>query len=722
MASSVSTSKKYDVIIYGGTASGVGAAISAAREGAKVALIEWSPTFGGMFSNGISFTDIGIAPMENIQGFPNKDWCDPNKLSSGIFEEFKQKIVSYYGASENSSDGMRFEPHVGAQLILELIEAEENIDYQTKSDFVSVGQVDGKVQNIGINYNGESQIIKLSEHGYLIDATDCGDLAIATGCEYWLGREGQNETGETFAGKIYWDEYSASNNGKYRFLKTDDQMTTHEGDDRIQAYAYMMTIKDYGGPAPNLLTSPPENYDPSNYNDGAPFDQTWTIKNGWMQNNKYEVNVHPKGSDLQEANYNYDSGDRAVINQKYKNHALGYLYYIQNELGLTQYGLATDEYTDNGNMPYRLYVRESRRVKGYYRFNESDATPFLMNEASDGTLSGVFSSSTKRPPVHSDSIGIVSYAMDSHAVTKYPEYLANNPSSPTKGEGEFYISSITGPGNVPVRCLIPKTGPSNILVTTAVSATHVGYGCLRMEPVRMDMGQAAGCYAAIAVSENKDNNELIVNSELDQDFLLELQSRLVGSNQNQKLFFYNDVNPGMDEYEAIQFLSIWEIFTGYDGYLFNPINEINRAEFVKIISIAANLVSDLIPAPDNRVYPGFGDVNDNDWFAPYVKEAYKDGYINGNPDGTFRPGDTINRAEMATILSRVFGFTPLNDNPLPFTDVPVDQWYYEATKSVYDRNIMEGVTNTLFKPGNNVDRGNAAQAIYLSMKYVRDNS
>lgn len=720
----IKTNFEYDVIVYDGNAAGVGAAITAARKGLNVALIGTSKYFGGMISNGVSKTDIGIAPLKDKIGFPYKDWGDKTKLSNGLFDEIRLNIESYYNSQNiDSQSGFIYEPKVAQAVIMEMINTEDKIDFLNECELIGVGSMSNKIQSISISSKeGQNIIVKLRNNGFMIDCSDCGDVANVAGCEYWIGRESRQETGEIFAGKIFWDEYAAGNENYFGFVVDDNNLWS--GDSKIQAYAYLMCIKDYGEKAPNLMTTPPNGYDKNNYEIGVPIEETWTFVSGKLPNNKYEVNVHPKGSDLQEINYTYATGDRESINQAYKDHALGYIYYIQNELGYQNLGLADDEYIENSNFPTRLYVRESRRIKGFYQFNMSDATPFEFIVSQDGKLSGTYKlysdEETKRPPTHDDSIGIVSYAMDSHAVTKYMDYRQNDPTIRTKGEGEFYGSALTGPGNIPLRILVPKTGPSNLLVGTAISATHVGYGTLRMEPNRVNMGQACASLANISINNDFTRNDIIVNSNIKPEVLRSVQLDLINE-FNTKIFYYSDVDTDYYANESIQMMSVWSIFSGFDNYEFKPSQLTNRAEFVKIISVIMDKFTDKLPSPVTRPYEDFSDVNESSWYYKYVRQAFENSLIDGFPDGTFKPEKNINLAETSKIVCILFGFSPLNNEPLPFSDIDAGDWFYDYIKALYDRGIIHGQIidgKNKILPSSVINRAEACRINYESIMQI----
>jgi hypothetical protein len=200
------------------------------------------------------------------------------------------------------------------------------------------------------------------------------------------------------------------------------------------------------------------------------WDKSWAVSSGKLPNGKFEVNQHPQGSDLQEVNYAYPTADydeRRRIEKLYRDHALGYLYYVQTVEGKKNIGLSDDDYRDNNGWPALLYIREARRF-------EADQT---LDEADIDRAREVF---------RANAIGIGDYPMDSHAVQEKTDWSTDD-----MGEGEFYLPQYTPWHQVPYQIMIPR-GVENVFTPTAVSATHVAYGTVRLEPVRMHFGEACG--------------------------------------------------------------------------------------------------------------------------------------------------------------------------------------------------------------------------------------
>lgn len=635
----------YDVVVVGGTSSGAAAAISAGRMGVNVALIEETNRLGGMLTNGLSVTDLGN---------PGIDICN-FKASSGIFEEFRQRVKNYYHNHPTlkndpvvkndcwAREGLKYEPRVALEIIQRMIGETPNITIYYNS-WPILAFKEGK-EIVGVVIENEAGETRPLRAQVFIDATDSGDLAALAGAEFMVGREPRTAE-EPHAGVIYYDIVH-------------DQLlpgSTGETDSRIQAYSYFMTLKDYGLGADKTIPKPPD-YSPEKYRLSSPWSETWAATSGPLPNGKFEVNQHPFGTDLPEENYSYPTAsreERKKTEEVYKNHALGYLYFLQTERGLKNLGLAKDEYPENGNFPLKLYVREGRRILGEYLMKENDISP-----APGGT----------RATLKPNSIAIGDYPMDSHATQ-----LKKDPSAPHRGEGEFWLYRQTRPYQIPFGVIIPKE-IDGLLVPLVVSATHVAYGSLRMEPMRMSLGQAAGTTAALTVK----NNILPRQVKVEQ-----LQEELL--NQKQILFYYNDIPLDHWAFKNIQLMALKGIMTGYPDYSFGLGKRVTRAEMATVLVRAFDLPK---VRPEN---PTFTDVPKSHWAYEYIETLYQDGITKGCATSPLRycPEDQVNRAQTAVFLVRALGLTPY-DNPNPtFTDVPKTHWAYPFVERLYEQGLTKG--------------------------------
>lgn len=530
-AISVSAEERTDVIVVSGSSAGVAAAIAAGRQGVRVVVIEETPTLGGLLSNGLSNTDLR----------------SPGG-SSGIFEEFRLRVQNYYHEHDPDDpayklvpfarEGFRYEPHVADQIFKQIVAEIPSIHVYYQRIVTHVLKIDNRVTGVVTeDIHGGHPITFAAP--VTIDATQEGDLLPLAGAAFRLGREARSLE-EPHAGKIY--------------MTLDGEIFgSGEGDDKIQAYAMLITIKDYGPSADKTIATPP-NYDAKNYAPDKP-EATFWHRGGLLPNHKAEVNETLDGTDavdLADLNREYINGsraDRRRVWEKYRDYTLGYLYFRQTAMGEKNLGLADDEYVDNRNLPYILYAREGRRLEGTCMFTERDAV----------RVPGF-----ARPQLQKHSIAVGDWSIDSHAVAR---------------DGEGYINltahadpwKASAPYQAPYGVMVPKE-VDGLLVPAAVSATHVGFQVLRLEPIRVSMGQAAGDAAALCVKRQIQPRDVPVP---------ELQDMLV--DEGNSLFYYTDVPPANPYFKAIQKLSQAGAVEGFDDYSFRPDAPTTKGALAKII-------------------------------------------------------------------------------------------------------------------------------------------
>jgi hypothetical protein len=543
----------YDVVVVQASSGGAAAAIEAARRSLHVALIEPTTRLGGMPVNGLSATDLRRP-----------------EHASGFVVRFFDRVRALYQAEGIRATGREYEPRIAHQAMKSLLYEPLGLTIfrrarlvqvftrsaaseQDDSDIGNSSQADQEMQREAVSPNfplrnplslsdAASRLapprrrvdaILVEELGVdglptgrrarfrarvFIDATDCGDLAAWAGAPFRLGREARTSQ-EPHAGVIYYD--------RAHDLRLPG--STGKGDRRIQSYAYLLVVKDYGSGADKTLPRPP-GYRKEDFTHSPAWKESWAVTSGKMPNGKYELNQHPQGNDLQEINYDYPTDDyreRAHIEKLYRDHVLGYLYYIQTELGQKQLGLPDDEYRDSGGFPSLLYVRTGRRILGEQLPLESDIA---------------FARRFFRP----ESIGIGDYPMDSHAVRPKTDWA-----TPDMGEGEWWLYQYTPWHQLPLGILVPQR-LDNVFVTTAVSSTHVSFGTYRLEPVRMAFGQAAGIAAALCIRYHLTAREVPAREV--QDDLLPHPANPFGD-PNVLLYYLSDVPSGSQHYRAIQYLS-----------------------------------------------------------------------------------------------------------------------------------------------------------------------
>ena len=449
---------KADVVVYAGTPAGITAAIAAAREGRTVSLVELNNRVGGMVSGGLTNTDIG------------QRWT-----VGGLAEEFLTRAVGYYkdkyGADSPQyiacKNGRKYEPHV-AELIFEQMLAEQpKIKVWKRHRYHSVALDGAKILSMTAE-DPESKKKVTFEGEVFIDASYTGDLMAGALVPYRVGRESRAEFGESLAG-----------------VSKGPDSVVGTGDHRTQAYNYRVSIT--GTTANRVLFPKPGNYDPEPWREKfeekivsgkmTKFLDLYISKAG--ANDKRDSNWN----DLVGGNEGYAEGDwetRAKIEAKHRDYFLSMLYYLQNDPALPEsfredaknWGLPKDEFADTGHFPFQLYIRESRRMLGKYILREQDLTE--NRQKADGICAG-------------------NYGIDCHGV----QFIMVN----GKRLIERTRHRSVDPYDIPYSSLVPIE-PGNLIVPVCISATHVAYCSLRMEPVYMMIGHAAGKAAHLAV-ENK---------------------------------------------------------------------------------------------------------------------------------------------------------------------------------------------------------------------------
>lgn len=499
---------KADIIVYGGTSAAVTAAVAVSRMGKSVIIVSPDKHLGGMTSSGLGFTDTG-----------NKT------VIGGLAREFYQHIYQHYKAPESwkwqkqseygnvgqgnpAIDGENrtmwiFEPHA----------AEESFEKMIREADIEVFRDEWLNRETGIEKKNGSiiSIETLSGKKYIgkvfIDATYEGDLMAAAGVKYTVGREANNVYNEHFNGvqkgvyhhdhyfKVNVDAYKIPGNpssGILPLVSADAPGDNGTGDKKIQAYCYRLCMTKV--PENRVTITKPAGYDSARYELlGRVSEKGWTEffnKHDPVPNLKTDVNNHgPVGFDNIGMNWDYPEASYERRKEILKEHELyqkGLVYFISTDKripaevreNMKQWGLAKDEFTDNNNWPYNIYVRESRRMLGEFVMTENEVL-----------------GKTKVPK----PIGMGSYTMDSHNVQRYitSEGFVQN-------EGDIGVAPAQ-PYQIDLGSIMPKKDEcTNLLVPVCVSCSHIAYGSIRMEPVFMILGQSAGIIASMAVEEGKN--------------------------------------------------------------------------------------------------------------------------------------------------------------------------------------------------------------------------
>jgi len=519
-----------DIIIYGGTPAAIVAAVQAKKMGKHVIIVSPDKHLGGLSSSGLGFTDTGN--KEVIGGLAREFY-------HGIFEYYQkdeawkwQKKEAYgnKGQGTPAIDGNErtmwiFEPHAAEHVFDDFVRdnkievlRDEWLDRQ-KGVKMDNGQIKSITTLSGKTFKGK----------IFIDATYEGDLMATAGVSYTVGREANSVYNEEWNGvqtgvfqhahhfKSNIDPYKIagdSSSGLLPLISGNDPGVKGEGDKKVQAYCFRMCLTNDPN---NRVTFPkPVGYDPARYELLIRvFNSGWRelfTKFDMIPNRKTDTNNHgPVSTDYIGMSYDYPEASyerRKEIIKQHENYQKGLMYFMATDPRIPQdlqkelntWGLAKDEFTDNGNWPWQIYVREARRM----------VSDFVMTE--NEILS-------KKPVPH--PIGMGSYTLDSHNVQRYvtPEGYVQN-------EGDIGVKT-PKPYSISYDAIIPKENEcKNLLVPVCLSSSHIAFGSIRMEPVFMILGESAATAASIAIDKKVDVQK--VNYE-------DLKKELL--NQKQRLTF-----------------------------------------------------------------------------------------------------------------------------------------------------------------------------------------
>jgi hypothetical protein len=440
-----------DVVVYGATACGVMAAVAAHAAGARTVLVEPGRHVGGMVSGGLSWTDVG-----------------DTRVLGGLAGRFYEAVAAHYGTPLWRVRGP--EPHVAERLLEAML--------------------DGVDVRLGAN--------ELPDAAVVVDASYEGDAMAAADVPFAVGRESRDLYGERWAGRqpayrpsrhnfsIVIDPFAPD--GSLLPGIREPELDGHgwpaerlgEGDGGLQAFAYRVCLTHDDE---RLPFEPPVGYDESDFellnryldatDDGKPLGLVRDLLPGA----KCDVNsVGPISLNvLDGSNRDYLDGDREAVREHHRRYTLGFLYFLAERGLLDGWGFPPDEF--DGGLPHQLYVREGRRLIGEHVLTEHDLTGARPQE---------------------DVVGLGSYNIDVREVERTWRYLPEyTRTAAVFNEG--YLSVAVPPYPIPYRALTPRREDSErLLVPLCLSASHVAFASVRMEPTLMLLGQAAGTAAAQA--------------------------------------------------------------------------------------------------------------------------------------------------------------------------------------------------------------------------------
>lgn len=490
---------KTDICVYGGTSAGVMAAYTAIQEGKKSILIEPSNRIGGMTTGGLGWTDIG-----------NKS------IIKGMALDFYTRIGREYG---KTSPQFTFEPKVALKVFQQYVdESEMQVVYNYR--IVSVEKSGNKIKSIKLENTKGGPVISVKAKVF-IDCSYEGHLMARAGVSYTVGREANSIYGETLNGVEMRNKHQFpdgidpyrikgdSRSGLLYGILSGEMGEKGSGDNHVQAYNFRITLTDK---ADNMIPlQKPERYNSEHYELLLRLIEKKTnpkisdfLKFDMMPNRKTDINNQgPFSTDMIGANWDYPDADYSRRESIYRDHldyTLGLLWFLghdervpeQIRKGMCRWGLPKDEYLQTGHFTPQLYIRESRRMLGRMVMTEDYC---MKKKTAD------------------DPIAWAAYNMDSHNCGRY---VVNGM---VKNEGDVQVKP-AGVYNVSYRAITPKEKEAtNLLVPVCLSASHIAYGSIRMEPVFMVLGQTSALAACQAI--NRTHN--IVQKVDSQEFIEKLR-------------------------------------------------------------------------------------------------------------------------------------------------------------------------------------------------------
>ncbi len=495
----------YDVVVYGGTSAAITTAVQVKKMGRTVVIVSPDKHLGGLSSGGLGFTDSGNT-----------------ETVGGLSREFYRRVYAAYQKTEtwkwqrafeyvNVGQGTKAMLHDDKSMwVFEPSVAEAVFDAWVKECDIPVFR-DVKLDREKGVVKDDARIVSITTlcgktfaGTVFVDATYEGDLMAAAGVSYHIGREANAVYGETWNGNQvgilhhgHWfkkpvDPYVVPGKPESGLLPGIDDSKPGmrgEGDHRVQAYCFRMCLTDH--PENRVPFPKPEGYDSKEYELLARV-----LKTGWNEvfnkfdripNRKTDTNNHgPFSTDYIGMNYDYPEASykrREAIIRDHVRYQQGLMYFLANDpkvpehirTRMKNWGLARDEFVDNGHWPHQIYVREARRMIGEYVTTEFDCLAL------------------RRCP---KPVGQGSYTLDSHNVRRYV-----TPAGTVQNEGDIGVHP-RGPYGIDFGSLVPKREEcENLVVPVCVSSSHIAFGSIRMEPVFMILGQSAGTISVMAVEE-----------------------------------------------------------------------------------------------------------------------------------------------------------------------------------------------------------------------------
>ena len=566
------------ILIIGGGASGVTAGLQASRQGVQTLIIEETDWLGGML------TSAGVSGIDGN-----------HQLPSGLWGEFRQKLYDYYGGSNKVETGWvsntLFEPFVGNKIFKEMTANNPNLNIWYKTKFGAISKTD-KGWDVRVLKEKKEYLIHAN---IVIDCTELGDVMAAAGGDFFIGMDSRKRTGEIYAPEV-------ANN-------------------IIQDLTYVAVLKDYGKGADKTI-SKPVNYNPNDFKyscniaDPAAKDTSAVLNcdkmlmYGKLPNGKYMINWPKNGNDIYLNIIAKSREERETELKKAKLHTLRFIYYIQTTLGYKNLGLS-DEFGTKDSLPKIPYYRESRRLNGLVNLSVNYLEKPFEQEF----------------PLYRTGVIVGDYTIDHHHL--------KNPDAPQIEFIKIKIPSY----NVPLASLIPINLSNFIVAEKSIAVSNIVAGATRLQPVVLEIGQAAGALAALSIIENKEIKMLSIRN---------VQSKLLEANVY--LMPYLDVKPTNDFFKAVQRIGATGILKGTG----NPYKWANQTWFYPNHTISEYELGRGL----KTYYPSFSDyqgsgtdltINEFVKMLRFVKPSITESFVK-EKYATLSAKDVMTRAQVAFLI------------------------------------------------------------------------
>ena len=510
-----------DICVFGGTSGGVSAAVQAARLGKSVALAEPGRHLGGMTSGGLSAVDIG--DPRSVGGIA-REYFTQLAATVGVTLAWDKEFKSA-GGGPATGGAYAIEPHKAEQVFTDMAKG-AGVRVHFGARLASVKKDGARITEL-VMENGDVFRAKV-----FIDTSYEGDLMAKAGVTYTLKREGRDQYGEKYAGIIYEEKYQPRTNhlkpgphgrvpggqgvwdrdfpldpyvvkgdpksGLLPLIQEGDPGTPGDAAPGVQAYCYRLCLTT--NPANMIPITTPPGYDSKRYELVARFieaclaigddmDLRWFSKHDPLPNDKWDFNTATFGGNLPGASHAWPEASyaqREQIAKEHENYHRGLLHFLATDprvpekvrKDMQRFGLPKDEFTDNGGWPHQIYVREARRM----------VSGFVMTE----------NHTFGRQPV-AKSVGLGSYGTDVHEIRRIVK------DGVVIREGKIATGRDGAPPYaVGYDAIVPRKAEcENLLVTFAMSCSHVAFASIRMEPVFMVTSQSAATAAVLALDAHQ---------------------------------------------------------------------------------------------------------------------------------------------------------------------------------------------------------------------------